>query len=174
MTLREAGSPQTSTELHMFYLGGGAGRSNIEVHDVQFAAVRCPRDAWPLLREAWFGNKHKLHIDGYSVITWADGHDIRLSQAPAQSGKHLYFVNVGGYLPETLVEQHAFGLFVAEDAAQAKQRALECLLAGAQTRHKDNLASVDDCLLLDCLGPWHVHLQENPHGKPAAPAWQGY
>ena len=24
-------------KLHMFYLGGNAGRSNIEVHDIQFA-----------------------------------------------------------------------------------------------------------------------------------------
>ncbi|PND33846.1 DUF1543 domain-containing protein [Achromobacter pulmonis] len=158
----------------MFYVGGNAGKSNIEVHDVQFAAVQRPEDAWPLLREVWFGDRHKLHVDGYSVITWADGHDIRLLPTPFQGNKQLYFVNAGGYRPDTLVEQHEFGLFVAEDAAQAKRRALDVLLVGAGTRHKDNLSSVDDCVLLGELGGLHVHLRENPLGQPAAPAWQGY
>ena len=59
--------------LYMFYVGGNAGKSNIEVHDIQFVAARKPNDAWPALREAWFGDSDKIHIDGYSRITWADG-----------------------------------------------------------------------------------------------------
>jgi hypothetical protein len=35
--------------LYMFYLGGNAGKSNIEVHDVQFVAAEKPEQAWPLL-----------------------------------------------------------------------------------------------------------------------------
>ncbi|WP_406625278.1 DUF1543 domain-containing protein [Acidovorax sp. SDU_ACID1] len=158
----------------MFYVGGNAGKSNIEVHDVQFAAVQHPEDAWPLLREAWFGDKHKLHVDGYSIITWADGYDVQLHATPFTGSKRLYFVNVGGYRPDTLVEQHEFGLFVAEDAARAKRRALDVLLVGANTLHKDNLSSVDDCVLLGKLGGLHIHLRENPQGQSAAPAWQGY
>lgn len=50
--------------LYIFYIGGNAGKSNIEVHDVQFAVVSKPEDAWPLLREAWFGDKNKIHLDG--------------------------------------------------------------------------------------------------------------
>lgn len=38
--------------LYMFYVGGNAGKSNIEVHDIQFVAARKPNDAWPALREA--------------------------------------------------------------------------------------------------------------------------
>lgn len=158
----------------MFYVGGKAGLSNIEVHDVQFAAVRHPEDAWPLLRRAWFGDKDKLHVDGYSIITWADGYDVRLLPGTAPAGKRLYFVNVGGYLASTLAEQHAFSLFVAEDPATAKSRALQELLVGVLIQHKDNLSSVDDCVLLQEVEGWHVHLEENPDGKPEAPAWQGY
>lgn len=158
----------------MFYLGGKAGPSNIEVHDVQFAAARQPEEAWPLLRRAWFGDKDKLHVDGYCIITWADGHDVRLRPGAAPHGKRLYFVNVGGYLASTLAEQHAFGLFVAEDAAAAKQRALQELLVGVPIQHKDNLTSVDDCVLLQEMAGWHVHLEKNPDGEPAVPAWQGY
>lgn len=38
--------------LYMFYVGGNAGKSNIEVHDIQFVAASAPEDAWPALREA--------------------------------------------------------------------------------------------------------------------------
>lgn len=31
--------------LYMFYVGGNAGKSNIEVHDIQFVAARKPNDA---------------------------------------------------------------------------------------------------------------------------------
>ena len=65
--------------LYMFYVGGNAGKSNIEVHDIQFVAARKPNDAWPALREAWFGDSDKIHIDGYSRITWADGYSVTLS-----------------------------------------------------------------------------------------------
>ncbi len=31
--------------LYMFYIGGNAGKSNIEVHDIQFVAANRPEDA---------------------------------------------------------------------------------------------------------------------------------
>lgn len=99
--------------LYMFYVGGNAGKSNIEVHDIQFVAARKPNDAWPALREAWFGDSDKIHIDGYSRITWADGYSVTLSPEPPQSTKRLFFVNAGGYRPDTLAELHEYDLFVA-------------------------------------------------------------
>lgn len=160
--------------LYMFYVGGNAGRSNIEVHDIQFVAVDQPLDAKALLRAAWFGDKGKIHLDGYAKIDWADGHDIHLSAQPYSGGKRLFFVNAGGYSPATLAELHEFDLFVAEDAAQAKQKALSVLLAGAGQQHKDNLKDVDDCLLLDKIGGYFLHLTENPDGSHFTPEWQGY
>ncbi|WP_339139123.1 DUF1543 domain-containing protein [Kerstersia gyiorum] len=162
-------------KLHMFYVGGNAGRSNIEVHDIQFAAVDRPEAAWPLLRQAWFGDPDKIHVDGYSVIEWADGHDVRLLPAPPAAAQvRLFFVNVGGYRADTLAEQHEYGLFVAPDAATAKRRALERLLPGIGHQHRDNLKDVDDCLMLNELGGWYIHLGVNPDGREAGPAWQGY
>ncbi len=40
-------------KLYMFYVGGNAGKSNIEVHDVQFVAAEQPTDALAD-RENWF------------------------------------------------------------------------------------------------------------------------
>lgn len=160
--------------LFMFYVGGNAGRSNIEVHDVQFVAAQAPEDAWPSLREAWFGDRDKLHVDGYARVTWADGHRVTLSRQPPEGARRLYFVNVGAYRPDTLAELHAFDLFVADSPEAAKQRALARLLNGSAQQHKDNLKAVDDCLLLDRLGDFHVHLEAQPDGTPPRPEWQGY
>jgi len=160
--------------LYMFYVGGNAGKSNIEVHDIQFVVANAPQDAWPTLREAWFGDRDKIHIDGYSRITWADGHSVTLSPEPPQTGKKLFFVNAGGYRPDTLAELHEFDLFVAENAQQAKEKALATLLCGVDQQHKDNLKDVDDCLLLEKVGDCYIHLTPNESGCRDQPEWQGY
>ncbi|TKI04500.1 DUF1543 domain-containing protein [Martelella alba] len=160
--------------LYMFYLGGNAGKSNIEVHDIQFVAAEKPEDAWPALREAWFGDAGKVHIDGYARITWADGYAISLSTTPVASDHKLFFVNAGAYHPDTLAELHAFDLYVARDAREAKTKGLANLLTSASHQHKDNLKDVDNCKLLDGIGNWHIHLTPAPEGAPIRPEWQGY
>lgn len=60
----------------MFCVGGNAGKSNIEVHDIQFAVARTPEEAWPALREAWSGDADKIPIAGYSRINRADGYGV--------------------------------------------------------------------------------------------------
>lgn len=166
--------PPSSPRLYQFYVGGTAGRANIELHDVQFAAVRRVQDAYPALREAWFGDPGSLHLDGYSVIDWADGFDVHLAPGPDPSGLTLFFVNMGGYREDSLAELHAFGLFVAADAAGAKAKARRSLLQGARQLHKDDLREVDNCLALGAFGELHVHLRPNGSGKPPRPEWQGY
>lgn len=46
-----------------------------------------------MLRESWFDDKDKLHIDGYGKLEWADG-----------------------YRPDNLAELHEVGFFVADNA----------------------------------------------------------
>ena len=161
-------------QLYMFYLGGNAGRSNIEVHDIQFAVCTDYREAIPELKAAWFGDADKIHIDGWQKITWADGCDIRLLDRPSESPLRLYFVNVGGYIENSLAEAHAFGLFAAESPAEAKQKALHALLPGHSQQHKDNLKDVDNLLELNEIGGLHVHLVPNPNGRADEIGFQGY
>lgn len=167
-------TPRSSRRLYLFYIGGTAGRSNIEVHDVQFAAVKRIPDAYPSLRDAWFGDPSSLHLDGYAAVAWADGFDVTLAPAPDPSGWKLFFVNMGGYRRGVLAELHEFGLFVARDAAGAKTKARQHLLAGAEQLHKDDLREVDNCLLLAQVDGLFVHLSPNPHGTPMTLQWQGY
>lgn len=109
-------------DLYVFYLGGNAGKSNIEVHDIQFVAASHPEEAWPALREAWFGDADKVHIDGYGKLTWADGYRITLcAHPPENSVNRLWFVNAGAYEPASLAELHAFDFFVAGGVREAKK-----------------------------------------------------
>lgn len=158
----------------MFYVGGTAPGANIELHDVQFVAAEQPEEAFPLLREKWFGDKSKVHIDGYARIEWADGYDVMLCAAPFHGPEKLFFVKVGGYRSDELAELHQFGLFVAHSADEAKEKAKQVLLTGSFQQHKDDLAEVDDCLLLHSLQGYHIHLKANALGEPARPLWQGY
>lgn len=161
--------------LYIFYLGGNAGKSNIEVHDIQFAAVEKPDDAWQMLRDSWFGDVNKVHIDGYARLTWADGYTISLSTIPPdEENLRLYFVNIGAYHPSALAELHAFDFFVAQDKREAKERGLATLLKGMLHQHKDNLTDIDDCLLLEKVGGFYVHLAPSERGVPFRPEWQGY
>lgn len=158
----------------MFYLGGNAGKSNIEVHDIQFAVAKESKDAWPVLRKAWFGDRNKVHLDSYARIRWVEGYQIVLSEAPAKKQPNLYFVNVGAYQSDTLAELHAFDLFVANTELEAKKKALKCLLPGKSQQHKDNLKEIDNFLLLDKIDKYYIHLKECPDGEHFTPEWQGY
>ena len=160
--------------LFIFYVGGNAGKSNIEVHDIQFVAAEQPEEAWPTLREAWFGDADKIHVDGFARVTWADGYRVSLSDKPATGSEKLFFVNAGAYHPSTLAELHAFDLFVAKDVKEAKAKGLANLLPGADHQHKDNLKDVDDCLLLEKVGDLYIHLTPDAQGEPFRPEWQGY
>ncbi len=165
---------QDARQLYMFYVGGRAGRSNIEVHDVQFAAVAQVEEAYPALRQAWFGDADSLHLDGYLRVRWVGGFAVSLGASPCSSGLRLYFINMGGYQPEQLAELHAFGLFVAADEAAAKAMARTQLLAGTRLRHKDDLMEVDDCLALREVDGLYVQLHADPQGRADPPEWQGY
>ncbi len=161
-------------ELFLFYLGGNANNANIEVHDVQFAAVEKPEDAFPALKKRWFGKQHTLHIDGYTKISWADGYDVYLDTEAQNDEKRLYFVNMGGYSPNSLAEHHEFGLFVATTEEEAKNKAKEVLLCGTLQPHKDDLKTVDDCMAITEVDNYYIRLNYNPAGTPAKPLFQGW
>lgn len=162
-------------ELFIFAIGGNAGKSNIEVHDIQFVIAEKPEDAWPTLRANWFGDSDKIHIDGYARLRWADGYSVSVSTTPPKPNTpKLYFVNVGAYSKTDLMELHAFDFYVAENAAEAKQRALASLLTDKDQPHKDNLKDVDGCKLLSQIGEYYLHLELQADGIPFSPEWQGY
>jgi hypothetical protein len=168
------GSPQ----LFLVVLGGRVEGAHIELHDVRFVAGENLEATLPALRRQWFGRRGGLHIDSYMAVRQVGGFAVTLRREPFNGLERLWFVNVGGYHPERLAEEHAFGLVVAATAAGAKRQALASWLPGTEGRHKDDLhalEAVDDCLPLDVVEGWRVHLRPvSTPAPPQRPDWFGY
>jgi hypothetical protein len=187
--------PPPSPSLYLVVLGGRIAGVHIELHDVRFVAGASIEDTLPALRRQWFGSRKGLHLDSWMAVRFVDGYRIELRPEPFAGRERLWFVNMGGYDPAQLAEQHAFGLFVAASAPSAKAAARRRLLPEALERHKDDLhgveeglgAAVDDCLPLETVAgpfttagagararPWAVHLIPDGRQQPQIPDWFGY
>ncbi|RUO56322.1 DUF1543 domain-containing protein [Pseudidiomarina homiensis] len=161
-------------KLFMFYIGGSAPHANIEVHDVRFVAGENVEACYPTLRKYWFGTRKGLHLDSYVHLHHVDGYRIELSKDPSHQPEKLWFVNFGGYYPDRLAEFHDFTLVVAKSADEAKRVGYQRLLTDSVEQHKDDLYDVDNCLNVDLLEGWHIHLVKDGKAQPLVPDWSGY
>ncbi len=154
-------------------LGGTAPGARTELHDIAFVVGHSLDAVHEQLLDTWFGTPEGLHVDAWTVLDSIAGYRVHLGQQAPGNGLHLYFVNIGGYLPGEFGERHAWGFFGASSRAEAKARAKATLLPGHQTPHKDDLYQVDDCIQIDAIERWHIQLQPDP-GATAAPVTNGY
>lgn len=172
------GPTERCPQLFLVVLGGRAPGAHIELHDVRFVAGPNLEATLPALRSQWFGRRRGLHIDSYMVVRQVGAFAVKLQREAFSGTERLWFVNVGGYRPDRLAEDHAFGLVVAPTAEGAKREALAQWLPGAESRHKDDLHAIealDDCLPLEVVGGWQVHLHPAAGPAPAQrPDWFGY
>ena len=180
--------------LYLVVLGGKAKKANIELHDVRWVVGSKIEDTYHTLRKDWFGSPQGLHIDSYKKIKYIDGYKINLKYLEKDkidkkqlvkknnAKKHLWFVNIGGYNPNSMQEKHQFGLVTASTKLEAKNIAKSKWLIGCKKKHKDDLASLemiiscDDCEQIKKIGNWQIELtqdnnfiQENNY-----PDWYGY
>ncbi len=180
--------------LYLVVLGGRAKKSNVELHDVRWVVGSKIEDTYNTLRMDWFGSLKGLHIDSYKKIKYIDGYKINLRYFEKDkiekkklvkkndSKKFLWFVNIGGYSPTSMQEQHEFGLVIASTKLEAKNIAKSRWLVGCKKKHKDDIAclemliSCDDCELIKKIGNWEIELvpdtkfiEENNY-----PDWYGY
>ena len=188
--------------LFLVVLGGRLAQAHIELHDVRFVVGSTIEDTLPALRRQWFGARRGLHLDSWMRVRFVDGYRLELRPQPFEGTEQLWFVNMGGYDPAQLAEQHAFGLFVATSPQAARAAARRRLLPGALQRHKDDLhgvkpalagavqpraggpgqaaAEVDDCqavqscLALEDSPRLWLHLFADGREQPQVPDWYGY
>lgn len=163
--------------LFLVVLGGRVDGGLIEVHDARLVAGATLEDTFPTLRQGWFGRPRGLHLDSWARVRGVDGHGVVLRpQPPADGAPRLWFVNLGAYEPTAFHERHRCGLVVAPSARAARSRALRQLPLGVCQRHHDDLAAVDDCLAVERVDRWHVHLRPDPAfaGGVLEPDWIGY
>ena len=186
----------TVEEIYLFLvvLGGRAKKANVELHDVRWVVGSRIEDTFDVLRNDWFGNSEGLHIDSYKKIKHVDGYKINLKNIENRKFKNkkflngnsfknnLWFVNIGGYDPNSMQEKHEFGLVVASSKLEAKNIAKSKWLLGCKKKHKDDIASLkkligfDDCKQIQKIDNWQIELvPDNSLIKETNnPDWYGY
>ena len=180
--------------IFLVFLGGKSKKSNIELHDVRWVVGSKIEDTYDVLRKDWFGCIEGLHIDSYKKIKSVDGYYVKLKKIVGNkrqnnhevdnrgSKKTLWFVNLGGYDPNSMQEKHEFGLVVADSKLEAKKKAKSKWLIGLEKKHKDDITSLrmlircDDCEAIKKLGEWEIELtpSNNLVEETNSPDWYGY
>ena len=179
--------------LYLVVIGGRTPKSNIELHDVRWVVGSKIEDTFDQLRKDWFGSKNGLHIDSYKRIISIDGYKINLKKIEDSEKKNnlfkkknptksLWFVNIGGYDPNSMQEKHEFGLIVASSSSEAKNKAKSKWLIGCKQKHKDDMSNlksfvdIDDCQLIKKIKNWEIELipQDNFIEEKTKPDWFGY
>ena len=180
--------------LYLVVLGGRVEQANVELHDVRWVVGARIEDTYNVLRRDWFGSLEGLHIDSYKKIEYIDGYKIgfkifdknkmKNKGLPNRicSSKNLWFVNIGGYEPNSMQEKHEFGLVIASSKIEAKNIAKSKWLIGSQKKHKDNISSIrilntcDECQLIKKIDNWEIELTpvDNFIKQNNNPDWYGY
>jgi len=183
-----------NNSLYLVVLGGKAKKANIELHDVRWVVGSKIEDTYDTLRKDWFGSPRGLHIDSYKKIKYIDGYKINLKNFEndkinkkqlanrTKHQKNLWFVNIGGYSPTSMQEKHEFGLVIASNKLEAKNKAKSQWLIGCKKKHKDDIASLemliscDDCEPIKNIGNWKIELtpDNNFIEENNYPDWYGY
>ena len=180
--------------LFLVVVGGRSPKANIELHDVRWVIGSKIEDTFDQLRNDWFGSDNGLHIDSYKKIDSIDGYKINLINKESRetqnkiskkgriSNKKLWFVNIGGYDPNSMQEKHEFGLVVASSFSEAKNKAKSKWLIDCKKKHKDDIyvvedfTDVDDCEVIKNIGNWEIELilNDNHVEEKNIPDWFGY
>lgn len=131
----------------LFYLLLGCtppGR-HTEQHDVFFCIGKDLKDIVPGIQSFW-PDAGKIHIDSWREVSAVDGYQISVvEKAAAAKDQHLFFINLGGYLPGSFEEHHFKLLTVAPDIAKAIQNAKQTgFYKDYNTADKSGVSHVDN------------------------------
>ena len=175
--------------LFIVVLGGRSVKSNVEIHDVRWVIGETLEDTFPELREQWLGKTSGLHIDSYKCIKYVDGYEIVISKydkntlnSPREKDLTLWFVNLGGYNPKKMYEEHEFSLIVAKKALDAKKIAKRNWESNFKIKHNDDYAGIESFEEFDGFHPikkiknWEIKLLSDPEERSdkLIPDWYGY
>ena len=101
-------------------LAGKHPRAKVEVHDVVCVVADSVEQAYPQVRDGWFGSPKEVHIDSWMAVDGVDNWRVEFSSlAPSSDSPRPYFIKLGGYGSQTFGEAHRYLLVVAEDKREA-------------------------------------------------------
>jgi hypothetical protein len=166
-------APQSvDVKLFLVLLGSKARGRNVEQHDYFLGIATSLKDLVPAMKAFWPEAGNSLHLDGWREVTYVDGYRIKVvlkKEATVSTSKKLFFINLGGYQPHKLEEQHYTVLTVADDRAQAVQQSKRTVFfktntmkgAGSHIDEKygidvDDLYHIDDILAKEWKENYHI------------------
>jgi hypothetical protein len=158
------GQSQADLKLFMILLGSKAPGRNVEQHDYFFGIAQTLKGLIPDIKAFWPEAGNSIHLDGWREITMVDGYRVKVipkGKTTISSSKRLFFINLGGYQPDKLEEQHYTVLTVKEDRALAVQDAKKTIFfktntlkgAGSHIDEKYGIDVDDIYLIEDILSP---------------------
>lgn len=121
-------------QLFMLKIGARPKGRLIEQHDVMFVLANSLSDVIHTVNDAWAEVKNKWHLDAWRVVNRVGDYQISVLQnlkenslskekpfndLTANDELKLYFVNLGGYLPNQFEEFHYKTLVVADSISKA-------------------------------------------------------
>ncbi len=134
-------------KLYMLLLGCKPPGRHTEQHDVFFGIATSINDLVPLIKAYW-PEAPAIHIDAWREVTVTDNYKVEIkprnndNEADASPVK-LFFINLGGYLPNKFEEQHYVLLTVDDSQSTAIKTAKETLFF--KNNHFDGAYShIDD------------------------------
>ncbi len=175
--------------LFIVVLGGRSLKSNVEIHDVRWVLGETIEDTFPELRKQWIGKNNGLHIDSYKCIKYIDGYKIVISKNKKDNSKEfptseesLWFINLGGYNPQKMYEEHEFSLVVAKEAKDAKKKAKINWKSNLNKKHNDDYSGIknfeqfDDIHSIKKIKSWVITLipDKKKRNQELNPDWYGY
>ncbi len=169
-------------------LGGRKNKSNIELHDVRWVIGETIGDTFDQLRREWFGDRNGLHIDSYIKVKFIDGFFVRVREKVNKrfdsfdndENERLWFINLGGYSPNNLVEYHNFQLLIAKTKKDARNKAMRRISDKYELGHIDDIKEVKCSLPEKQLPlfetPWEISLipDSKNRNQSMKPDWYGY
>ncbi len=159
--------------LYLVVMGGRIRGSHVEIHDVRWVIGETIESTIPSLKTEWIGKTSGLHIDSYKTIRFVDGYRVTLMKKNNDSSEEinkLWFVNLGGYKTDELLEQHHLELVVAPSIQVAKKKAHKKWTEPVNQIHKDDHAAIIR------LSEYSIVLEPDPQRRDdgMSPDWSGY
>ncbi|GGH21189.1 DUF1543 domain-containing protein [Mucilaginibacter phyllosphaerae] len=157
-------------KLYMLLLGSKAPGRHVEQHDFFFGIAHSLKELVPQIKAFWRNTGTSLHIDGWREVNAVDGYRINVVPKQDTEGSpadKLFFINLGGYQPNKLEEQHYVVLTVQPDRALAIQQSKKSVFFRTNTiaGMKGANAHIDDKYGIDVDDIYRIEEMLSPELK---------
>lgn len=168
--------------LYLIGLGGKAIGANIETHDMQFVIADSIEDTYEVLKDCWYGEIEKLHIDSYMQLDGIGKLKLNLTNEISSDYRKLFFVFVGTYDENAMCEVHRIQFLFARDNEEAKKSAIaeaknmsdESFQSDMNVWHVDHVINIEEKMISVDGEKYFIDFEATQGIYNLKPEWQGY